>query len=444
MSIRPFFRTTASTVLTVAVATVVVAGIVVAATTVGNNIYSTGGALFNVASTTAFQVENGSGTDVIKVDSTNSGTTLTGAATTTVYHWVGAGGTNTNAGYTGGVLYVQGNAEIDGILYLDRATSTSATSTAYMYIGPDFTEPAGFDFAGGDVAIGSDLVVGNKATSTAGLWVGGTTGVLNNGNMAGGDVYIQDVLEVDTGAYLASASTTDTLTVGSNALGQLSVTQGATTRTGLAVRAAASATANLVTLQNSSGTFLSGFTAAGGLLLNVASTTALRIQDGSGTEVAVFDTVSGGLEVTGAATSTIYLWVGAAGTNTNAGYTGGALYVQGNAEIDGVLYLDRATSTSATTTDYFYVGSDFTEFPGFNFKGGDLAVSGDVAVIGNATTTGNLTIGDGQSGATTTVEIGDASTAGCLKIRDADAGAWNFCYVQGGAFVCSTTDTCGK
>ena len=131
-------RTALSTAATVTIASAALVFAVVAATTVGTNvsatgtltlsadIYSTDGALFNVASTTAFQVENGSGTDVLKVDTTNAGVVITGQATTTVYQWIGSGGTADYLGYTGGELYVQNDAEIDGALYVTGATVMAA------------------------------------------------------------------------------------------------------------------------------------------------------------------------------------------------------------------------------------------------------------------------------------------------------------------------------
>src|SRR3990172_8298556 len=123
-------RTALSTAATVTIASASLVFAVVAATTVGTNvsttgtltlsadIYSTDGALFNVASTTAFQVENGSGTDVLKVDTTNSGIVMTGAATTTLYHWLGTGGSANFVDYTGGDLYVQDDAEIAAKLFV--------------------------------------------------------------------------------------------------------------------------------------------------------------------------------------------------------------------------------------------------------------------------------------------------------------------------------------
>src|SRR3989344_4722558 len=334
MSIHTRFKTYITGAATIVLATLFTVGVVVAATTIGANIYSTGGALFNQASTTAFQVENGSGTDVLKVDTTNSGIVMTGAATTTLYHWLGTGGTANFVDYTGGELYVQDDVEIDGIAYMNRATSTSATSTAYLYVGPDFTESGTFNFSGGDLAVADEATI-------AGI-----------------------------------------VTLSSNAYSR------------------------------------------GGALFDKASTTAFQLQNGSGTQVLNVDTSNLGVKVTGAATSTIYLWVGAAGTANNLGYTGGELYVQDDVEIDGIAYMNRATSTSATSTAYLYVGPDFTESGTFNFSGGDLGGANDAAIGGNATTPGNFTVGDAQSGATSTIEIGDANTAGCLKIRDADANAW--------------------
>ncbi|OGZ35519.1 MAG: hypothetical protein A3A94_02550 [Candidatus Portnoybacteria bacterium RIFCSPLOWO2_01_FULL_43_11] len=70
------------------------------------------------------------------------------------------------------------------------------------------------------------------------------------------------------------------------------------------------------------------------------------------------------------------------GTNVN---TGGNLTVSG-----------WATSTSATTTDYLYVGSDITEPTGWDFKNGDLIVSGATS-LNSATTSDTLSIGSGSN-----------------------------------------------
>src|SRR3989338_7351037 len=54
----------------------------------------------------------------------------------------------------------------------------------------------------------------------------------------------------------------------------------------------AAPTANAFEIQSQAGAFFSGFTAAGGLLMNIASTTAINVQDGSGTSVFSVDTTN--------------------------------------------------------------------------------------------------------------------------------------------------------
>ncbi|HOY56300.1 MAG TPA: hypothetical protein PLH37_02650, partial [bacterium] len=85
----------------------------------------------------------------------------------------------------------------------------------------------------------------------------------------------------------------------------------------------------------------------------------------------------------------------------------------------------------ATTTPGGWYGEKFT-------------VVGNTYTRGTATTTGNFIIGDGNTTATTTVEIGDIDTAACIKARDANADGWTYCYFEDGAMVCSATDVCGK
>lgn len=67
-------------------------------------------------------------------------------------------GTNIN---TGGTL------DVTGVSTFSRATSTSATTTAYFYAGPTFTLPDSFDYTGGDAAIAGELAVGGNVTMGA-------------------------------------------------------------------------------------------------------------------------------------------------------------------------------------------------------------------------------------------------------------------------------------
>ena len=116
--------------------------------------------------------------------------------------------------------------------------------------------------------------------------------------------------------------------------------------------------------------------------------------------------VSGDAVINGVATSTTALWVGT-GSPTSLDHTGGDLYVQGASEFDGAIRVDGAatftalatftsvTSTSATTTAYMMVGSDFALPASFDYADGDLAVSGNAVIKGVASTTDDMIVAGG-------------------------------------------------
>ena len=71
-----------------------------------------------------------------------------------------------------------GTLTVTDLSTFGSTTSTSATTTAYLWVGPDFTLPASADYVGDlfvqdDVLIGDALTVDGTASSTA-LIVGGT------------------------------------------------------------------------------------------------------------------------------------------------------------------------------------------------------------------------------------------------------------------------------
>ncbi|MDP2653724.1 MAG: hypothetical protein Q8Q08_06805, partial [Candidatus Omnitrophota bacterium] len=101
------------------------------------------------------------------------------------------------------------------------------------------------------------------------------------------------------GVIVSASSTFDsTLRVNNT----LTLNQASASTNGLIINASASPTANLLELRDSSGLFLSGFTGAGGLLMNIASSTALNIQDGSGNPIFTVDTTqasaNSGIDIT--------------------------------------------------------------------------------------------------------------------------------------------------
>ena len=97
----------------------------------------------------------------------------------------------------GSNISTDGNLDVNG-----TASTTNATTTGYLYIGGDLTEPPGWDFGIGDLILADDLHVQGTATVTAALWVG--TGVANNLNLAGGDLYVQGDAEIDGSLYITT------------------------------------------------------------------------------------------------------------------------------------------------------------------------------------------------------------------------------------------------
>ncbi len=229
-----------------------VAAGVYAATTIGNNV-NTGGTLdvtglstmSSVTSTSAtstaylyvgFDITEPTGWNFAGGDFIVSGVSFfNGMATSSTAFWVGSGGTATNINLAGGDLFVQDGAEIDGTLFFNTATGSSATSTAYLYVGFDITEPAGWDFAGGDLLVSGNAFFNSQATSSVSLWIG-SGGTANFLNLAGGDLFVQDAVQIG-GA----------LTVGGTASSTALVVGGTATSTNLTIgeRAAANATTTL-------------------------------------------------------------------------------------------------------------------------------------------------------------------------------------------------------
>ena len=87
-------------------------------------------------------------------------------ATSTVAHWIGAGGTANNIGLSGGDLYVQNDVEIDGGVWTNSATTTDSFS-----VGGYASTTGDLIVGGGTFSLGT-----GTATSTAGLFIGATGG----------------------------------------------------------------------------------------------------------------------------------------------------------------------------------------------------------------------------------------------------------------------------
>jgi hypothetical protein len=103
-------------------------------------------------------------------------------------------------------------------------------------------------------------------------------------------------------------------------------------------------------MYSSGGTFLSGFTAAGGLLMNISSTTAIQIQNGSAVNVFTVDTVNKRLVLATTTSPTLAndgeFLIGDAGTAA----TNGRIWIKSN----GTTFRFQSDNNTADYSEYFY------------------------------------------------------------------------------------------
>ncbi len=199
----------------------------------------------------------------------------------------------------GNNVSVGGTLGVTGVSTFTRATTTSATTTEYLYVGYDGDEPAGWNFAGGDLYVGGAAYFGAKATATTALAVGSPTG--NYVDFASGDFIVQGVAEFDSNLFVAgtasstSATTTAYLYVGPD----------------------------------------------------ITEDTNINFAGG---DLVVADALNVG--------GVVYLDGALQATSTSL-FTGAATFYS-TVNVSGLTTLGAATSTSATTTAYLYVGPDIT------------------------------------------------------------------------------------
>ncbi|MFH1610513.1 MAG: hypothetical protein ABIA91_01355, partial [Patescibacteria group bacterium] len=96
---------------------------------------------------------------------------------------------------------------------------------------------------------------------------------------------------------------------------------------------------------------------------------------------------------------------------TGASTLTGAITLTGASTFTGLATFDKATATSATTTDYLYIGPDGAEGT-FDFQGGDLYVANDAEVDGVLIVAGLGTFVSGidTAGATTDITLQNDET----------------------------------
>ena len=220
--------------------------LVFAATTIGTNITTTG--TTTLGDTTADTVTiNGhiaaattTGNLVVGVSTLATPTSslsvfgglhvFNGVATSSEALWVGSAGTVNNLNLTGGDLYVQDGAEIDGNITLGDTTAdtitinghiAAATTTGNFVVGIATLATPTSSLS----VFGGLHVFNGVATSSEAVWVG-SAGTVDNLTLTGGDLYVQDDVEIDddlfvgdditlaSGSVISSVTTTDSLVIG--------------------------------------------------------------------------------------------------------------------------------------------------------------------------------------------------------------------------------------
>jgi hypothetical protein len=140
---------------------------------------------------------------------------------------------------------------------------------------------------------------------------------------------------------------------------------------GIDITAATGQTANLLNMYSSGGTFLSGFTAAGGLFMNVSSSTAINMYDGSGNASFVVNSTAADV---GIGTSTLAYDFTVQG-NQSANYIARIDNANTGTDADGLLISLGVANGSRTTSNYFIGFADGSKTVAGKIQGGASAVA---------------------------------------------------------------------
>ena len=178
------------------------------------------------------------------------------------------------------------NVNTAGTVTMESASTTNdfwlgnviADDDDYLYMDASSSQYMMWDDDPGQFAFSNDLKVTGITTSTLAFWAG-TGGTVDNLNMTGGDLYVQDDVEIDGSLWFDSATTTDSLYIGSyasstsalNTQGTLHVGANATVDGYITLGNYASSTSAL----NTQGTLhVGGNATVDGEITSVGSTTA--------------------------------------------------------------------------------------------------------------------------------------------------------------------------
>jgi hypothetical protein len=156
---------------------------------------------------------------------------------------------------------------------------------------------------------------------------------------------------------------------------------------GLDITAGGSQTGNLLNVYSSGSTLLSGISAYGGWFQNIASTTALTIQNGSGVNIFSVNTVSGVINIATSSSTTIASILTVDGNTTIGddgltGTTDGRIWIRSR----GTTFRFNSTGNTADYSEYFYQLSTSTPAVG-TVMSVDNSTSSPVNDAGMATIT---------------------------------------------------------
>ncbi len=127
-------------------------------------------------------------------------------------------------------------------------------------------------------------------------------------------------------------------------------TTGTAANSGIDITAGGSQTGNLVNLYSSGGTYLSGFTASGAMLMNISSTTAIDIQNGSNVSVFSVDTTNKWIKIATTTSPTFtadgQFTIGNSGTAAS----GGRIWIRSGA----TTFRFQSDNNTADYSEFFY------------------------------------------------------------------------------------------
>jgi hypothetical protein len=143
------------------------------------------------------------------------------------------------------------------------------------------------------------------------------------------------------------------------------------TNAGLDITAATGQTSNLLNFYSSAGTFLSGYTASGGLFMNISSTTAINVYNGGGTAAFVVNSAS---QSVGIGTSTLTYNLNVSGSQTTS-YIARINNADTANTADGLLITLGVANASRGTGNYFIGFADGSQTVAGKIQGGASAVA---------------------------------------------------------------------